>query len=178
MFKNIQLNIQELIRQLTPGDLKTIRIIFIAMNMGILMCNLICLIILLPKLGGSGASADENIVQMLFFIEIFFVIASILAAKFAPPVIVKKQDIVFDPKTPALNILSVYQSFMITRLAFLEAGALFGFVVLFTSISTEAIFSNAIYWLSAIPTLIMFGYSIMNFPTAEKTVLFYEKYKN
>lgn len=177
MFKKINLNIGEFSRQIMPEWLRPIRIIFLALNGGVIFFNLICLVLYFNNSGYSGEAENVDLVYLFLIVEAVFIAFLYLPFKIIPERMARRET-AFDPTIPpAQNVINLYISYMIIKVALLEGAALFGSVVFFTGVTNYTIYKEPITWLSIIPTFILIVYSIFNFPTVERITLFYDKYK-
>jgi nucleoside permease NupC len=179
MFKNTNLNLKEFNRQLTPEALRPIKIIVLALNIGALLIHFVGIIMYYNGMETSDSGINDDYAKFLLLVEAVFVCGVYMTAKIIPDRMMQREEESSDVKmSTAQNIIGYYQTYMIIKLALLEGASLFGFVVFFTGITNNVIYGNPIYWLSIAPVMVLLVYSALNFPNAERAILFYEKFKN
>jgi len=179
MFKNTNLNLEEFNRQLTPEALRPIKIIFLALNIGAILIHLIGIIMYYNGMGSYDSGINSDYAKFFLLVETVFVCGVYMTAKIIPDRMMQREgEGASDKALTAENIIGYYQTYMIIKLALLEGASLFGFVVFFASITNNVIYGNPIYWLSIAPVMVLLVYSALNFPNAERVILFYEKFKS
>ena len=144
-------------QEITAENLRQIKIITIAMNLGIALFAIVCLVLYSTN---NVMSDETGLLDIL--LGILFLLSSSLygLASFLPNKILrenlKKQD---------AKLLGAFTTYQIIKLVLYEAPALFGLVIIVLGITNGAIYSNSHIFAAIVPAIAMFAFSIFTFPT-------------
>ena len=176
-----KVSISEFEKVLDSGELKTTQIIMAALGIGVFLFGMITLVIYeLHEI--TNVDRDTDIIQILtianfiIFLITFtisrYIFESFFTMNFFSKFYNKEEDTT--NSATAKYWIGKLRTAEIIRSALREASALMGLVVCIYSIQTEVIFSNAEYWINCIPAVLFIGHIIINFPTKEKYINFYQ----
>jgi hypothetical protein len=151
------INSNQIDKEITTENLKQIKIITIAMNLGIALFLIVCFVLY----SSNNIRSDETeLIDIL--IGILFLLTSLVygLASFLPNKILKQ-----NLSSNNANLLGAFTTYQIIKLALYEASALFGLVIIVLSITNGAIYSNSYIFIATAPAIAMFAVSIFTFPT-------------
>lgn len=144
-------------QEVTAENLKQIKIITLAMNLGIALFAIVCFILY----SGSSIRSEESGFLDILLGFLFLLSASVYSlASFLPNKILNQ-----NLKRPDVDLLGAVTTYQIIKLALYEAPALFGLVIIVLGITSGAIFSNSYIFIALAPAIVMFAVSIFTFPT-------------
>ncbi len=165
---------EELLKIFSAEKLKPLRIITIALCLGIVFFFIVVMVLYSIKNENRSPELEPemlNILLIILFITSFTVysIVFLLGDKILSGII-KNAKISFAEivKPDSRSLLGIITSFTIVRLAMFEGSALFGLVILLLSVINNHLDSNPVYWLGSIPGLLMLFYAAIIFPTGER----------
>lgn len=144
-------------KEITTESLKQIKIITIAMNLGIALFLIVCLVLYSTN---DIRSDETEFIDILLGILFLFASSVYGLASFLPNKILKQNLSSKDG-----NLLGAFTTYQIIKLAMYEAPALFGLVIIVLSITNGAIYSNSYIFMAIAPAIAMFAVSFFTFPT-------------
>lgn len=143
--------------EITTEKLKPIKIITLALNLGIAIFAIVCLVLYLNT---EIRSDDTAFLDILLGIIFLFSSLAFGLASYIPNNILKQ-----NLKNENASLLGAFTKYQIIKLALYEAPALFGLVIIVLAITNGAIFSNSYIFAAFAPMIAMFAFSIFTFPT-------------
>jgi hypothetical protein len=170
------LNTQKLHEVITNVDLRNLKIITSALNIGVLLFFAVCLFLYFSNdniIDTDNLDTSFNDKMLLGVLGITALM--IVMSRIIPNNVFKKDSEAMtsffnERASPVKEAIQVVTTYYIIKFALLEGAALFGLVSLMLSILNDAIDYNDIYWLSIIPMLVMNFIFILTFPTKERVI--------
>lgn len=167
---------QNLHEEITNEDLRNLKIITSALNIGVLLFFAVCLFL---YFSGDNIIDTENLDtsfndKMLLGV-LGLTALMIVMSRIIPNNVFKKDSeamtsFLNERASPVKEAIQLVTTHYIIKFAMLEGAALFGLVTLLLSVLNSAIRSNDIYWLAIIPMLVMNSIFILTFPTKERVI--------
>jgi len=181
--QNIQtISRHELEAKISETQIRVMQIMYIAM--GVTQAAMITVVAVFYKIGKTRPLPEEPIntlslkYMMLALVfaalleyGLFIILPKLRLAMAGATFIAGNQQNTID-KIPLL--LSAYRSITIIRLALLEGVALFGIVILLLAVTQFTIYSQSAYWLCLTPSVILFAYLYLFFPTRDRVIFYIE----
>jgi hypothetical protein len=174
----IRLSPGELENKITSEKLRPVQIISIALATGVIIFFIICFILYsMQTVDAQSGNLSSEFMNVLVY-ALIAICAGMYSAAFKLP------DIQISKSVEALKnsqetgdslvdkLLGLHRIYMIIRYALMEGTALIGLVILIISITSGAVYSNSMYWLTALPALIFVAFIAFSFPTKEKVITF------
>jgi hypothetical protein len=147
----------QIYQEITTEKLKLIKIITLALNLGILIFAIVCLVLYLTT---EIRSDDTAFLDILLGILFLFSSLAYGLASFIPNKVLKQ-----NLNNENASLLSAFTTYQIIKLALYEAPAFFGLVIIVLGITNGAIYSNSYFFSAIAPMIAMFAVSIVTFPT-------------
>jgi hypothetical protein len=145
-------------QEITTENLKQIKIITIAMNIGIALFAIVCLVLYLS--GSEVTTDDTEFINILLGVLLLVSSSVYVLASIIPNKILKE-----NLKRSGANLVGAFNSYQIIKLALFEAPALFGLVIIVLGITNGSIYKNSYIFAATAPMIAMFAVSIVTFPT-------------
>lgn len=167
---------------LTPAELRVFQLLQGALGAGVAMFLCVSIILYVLDAGASAgeAASDLQLVRMLSLVHMVLAVALFVAAKVV-------YDLQFRPERlaeanrpelrdaqgeitpdPAQHCVALLRTAMILRLAMYEGIAMFGLVVCLLAVINGVMQASPVYWLNALSSVALIGYTVLTFPTAER----------
>ncbi|QQS36711.1 MAG: hypothetical protein IPM56_01770 [Ignavibacteriales bacterium] len=165
---------EELLKIFSSEKLKPLRIITLALCLGVLAFFVVIMILYYTQ---YGSGADNSSTEMLEILLMVVMVATVtllailfLAGDriFAGMVKVRKFTAADISNPESRSILSLITTFTIIRLAMFEGVSFFGLITLLLSVLGGVLDTKPVFWLSILPILFMFFYAFIIFPTSER----------
>lgn len=168
---------EELIRIISNEKLKPLKIITIALCMGVIFFFMVTMIVYSSSYGSDSENGDVKVLEILLpvmamisismYTVVIFLGDKILAGIMKTNKLTSTE--ISNPDSKAL--ITTITSFTIVRLAMFEGPAFFGIVILLMSSLWGVLNSNPVLWVGVVPMLIMLFYAAKIFPTNENVAL-------
>jgi len=173
----------EIEKKLTSGHLRINRIISLALCAGAFLFLLVILFLYQKKTITQPELESISLINNLCLVFLLLVVVVYSTFLLLPKIFLKQENlkkqllgVEYDQNNnkiddPALRLISLDRTLMITRLAQLESITLFGLVVLMLSVLNGYIYVNDTLWLLTLPWFVMFGFTLTNYISKEKTIM-------
>jgi magnesium-transporting ATPase (P-type) len=160
-------------KKLSDSDIKSSQVIVAALGTGILTFLMVCLYLYFSGNNDSIPSFETAQSHVtVAFVLILMSFMTYVSALFVPNMILNKRaQALRGQKIDELDIsevLGIYRSNLIIKLAMFESSALAGLILLLLSILNGVIFIEEYYWLSIVPSVFFFYNCLLLFPSKEK----------
>ena len=159
------INLHQIEKEITQENLRTSKIITIALNLGVALFAFVCFVLYLR--GTEAASNETEIIDILLII--LFILTSTIHGF---STLLPKRVLIKNLKQSEPNIIGAFNNYQIMKLAMYEAPALFGLVIIILGITNESIYTNEYAFVAIAPMIAMFTFSLLNFPTEFKVKSF------
>ena len=142
------MNISELETKITEEDIRPIKIVTIAMTVGVLLFVAVCLYMYFFNSPGKEPDYDNALIDtMLIVLAVIFMSTTISSRIVAKSMLVNAKN--FDEKSAdKRKYIGLYSTQHIVKLAMVEGSALFGGVVFLLSVMNNQIYAANYNWLS------------------------------
>ncbi|MBL1215485.1 MAG: hypothetical protein HND52_19115 [Ignavibacteriae bacterium] len=170
------LTTQKLQEEITNEDLRNLKIIISALNIGVLLFFAVCLFLYfsgdqqeIPK------PVDIELIDTLLMLSLGLTVLMIIVSRVVPDQILRNNSKMLladriDEYSIVNKLLGVATTHYIIKFAMLEGAALFGLVTLILSVLNNSIHYNSVYWLAILPMLVMNFIFILTFPSKERVI--------
>ncbi|MCB9207997.1 MAG: hypothetical protein H6609_01370 [Ignavibacteriales bacterium] len=153
-------------KEISNENLKTVKIITFALNIGVILFAFVCLFL---YLNGEGNSNDTQLLDIL--LGVLFLVAS---TSYGLSAIIPKKVLVENLKQENPNLIGALTNYQIMKLAMFEAPALFGLVIIILGITNKVIYTNDYIFIAIAPLIAMVALSIITFPSEFRVKSFFK----
>lgn len=170
------LTTQKLHEEITNEDLRNLKTIISALNIGVLLFFAVCLFL---YFSGDTVINSENLDtsfnDKMLLGALGLTALMIVMSRIIPNNVFKKNSEAMtsfhnERSSPVKEAIQVVTTHYIIKFAMLEGAALLGLVTLILSVLNSSLHYNDIYWLAIVPMLVMNSIFILTFPNKERVV--------
>lgn len=149
---------------LTPGEVRTLQIIYAALALGAVMIFLAFTLVILLTGAPQPAAADVSFIQVMTLVALLLTVSLLPLSGVIANRVLRGGG---PPATPD-EAVSRIRTALILRAALLEGPALFGLVVYMLAGLRGVLQQEAIYWANLFPWILFVGFVALTFPTRDR----------
>ena len=171
------MGLAEFRQALTPGTVRSLRIIQGAIGAGVLVFALVVL--------GMHARVSSDVPPppqvVVFLVQILTVVHFVMAAAIYPlghlvfTRMVSRERIAKSGATDPAKVLSLMRAGIIMRLAMYEGVAFVGLVVCMVGVLEGVLRAHPVYWVNAFSTVVLLLFVMRTFPSEERLLTIFEE---
>jgi RsiW-degrading membrane proteinase PrsW (M82 family) len=164
-----KINLSNLENEFTNEKLRPLKLIVIALNIGVLLFFMVAMILYFRNMkGASSSNLNTDFYNAMLLVLAVITFSTLYASKIVP-------DKLFG--RGSTNLITAVNSYYIIKLAFIEGAVFLGLVIFLTGVLNSDVSANQAIWLTLIPMILFFFISYTNFPTRENVItMVKEKY--
>lgn len=175
MESGARIRLDELQRALTPGALRPLQIIQIALGAGVAVFFLVVLAVFLAQPQSEAASPVE-VLQVPAILSAFNLVYFLLSVSFAQRMFMKTlskgplpgQGPDGKERSPEDRLIGRIQQAYVARSAILDGSAFLALAALLISARFGALRLYPVLWINALPAVLFLSHLMRNFPTPEE----------
>jgi len=178
----------ELLNKIPPREVKTLRVLYTGLAGIVILMSAVFLYFYDIRSTDTVAQPDDQLNSPILLISLLVIAAlEYSLIYFIPKLQLSPDKLKARLSTVMQNqqgehmaehvfvLFQIYRTIMILRLAMLDSVAFLGLFILFYSVLNKMIYFYPIYWIALIPSVILFFFVYIYFPTKEKIVFYIEK---